>query len=118
MDIMKTKKPKTNPLDTSTKEGAQNMLERLMAGRRMRGGTDGFRAYSTKAGPIRQMTIEDRLQLRMFGTKALPRADRPSFRGRSKECPVMSRPGMREWFAERVRNNPRYPTGDTRLKNL
>ena len=76
MDIMKTKKPKTNPLDTSTKEGAQNMLERLMAGRRMRGGTDGFRAYSTKAGPIRQMTIEDRLQLRMFGTKALPRAVR------------------------------------------
>ena len=119
----KKSKKKARPFDTSTKDGCHQMLV-LLEKRRMMTGGNGFRTQSTKAGPARQITVTDKMLFRAMGSKALPSAipgrryddsPRPTHRGRYK-APTMKRAERIKFFKDKFAANPRYPSGDRRLR--
>lgn len=68
----------------------------------------GFRTPSKKNGAAREMTYPDRLVFAVVGKIALPRAHQSDRKRQKRE--------RFEFYAEKVRNNPQYPTGDRRSR--
>lgn len=91
-----------------TQMQALDLIQKIMIASNRVGGKGGFRHGSKKNGPIGQLTYVDQVMVRAIGPDAFPKASR-SERKRI-------RAQRRLVYLENVRFNPRYPSGDTRLK--
>ena len=96
-----------------SKKEARKILSRYQRNFHMRNG-NGFRQPSMKNGPARQMSVWDLLAVIAYGSSAIP-ARQAGRRGRDDIHGRTPAERRKEYLAK-VRNNPRYPSGDRRLK--